>query len=78
MPRPYLRYFIFRKLTCTFPLGVISHVSSHAMGACATSTGVFNNYALVPVNQGDSGGCVSSRMPTASRATDSRTDDVAR
>ena len=21
------------------------------MGACATSTGVFNNYALVPVNQ---------------------------
>src|SRR5690349_12982176 len=23
-----------------------------SMGACATSTGVFNNYALVPVNQG--------------------------
>jgi NADH-quinone oxidoreductase subunit B len=22
-----------------------------SMGACATSTGVFNNYALVPVNQ---------------------------
>ena len=21
------------------------------MGACATSTGVFNNYALIPVNQ---------------------------
>ncbi|MCL4852705.1 MAG: NADH-quinone oxidoreductase subunit B, partial [Bryobacteraceae bacterium] len=22
-----------------------------SMGACATSTGVFNNYALIPVNQ---------------------------
>ena len=36
-----------------------------SMGACATSTGVFNNYALVPVNQVDSGGRLRARLPAA-------------
>jgi NADH-quinone oxidoreductase subunit B len=37
-----------------------------SMGACATSGGVFNNYALAARRQpGDSGGCLCSRMPAA-------------
>ena len=44
-----------------------------SMGACATSGGVFNNYALLQgVNQVVPGGCVCTRLPTAPRATDLR------
>ena len=43
-----------------------------SMGACATSAGVFNNYALVPREPGDPGGCLRSRLPAASRAVDLR------
>ena len=48
-----------------------------SMGACATSTGVFNNYALIPVNQVIPGGCLRPRLPAASRATDLRHHDAA-
>ena len=44
-----------------------------SMGACATSGGVFNNYALAAGREpGGTGGCVCTRMPTPSRATDLR------
>ena len=43
-----------------------------SMGACATSTGVFSNYALVPRESGDPGGRVRARMPSPAGAADLR------
>ena len=44
-----------------------------SMGACATSGGVFQNYALVQsVNQVIPGGCLCPRMPAAAGAVDLR------
>ena len=48
-----------------------------SMGACATSTGVFNNYALDPGQPGDPHRCLRSRLPAAPRAIDLRPDDAA-
>ena len=33
------------------PISVEKSLDTARMGACATSTGVFSNYALIPVNQ---------------------------
>ena len=43
-----------------------------SMGACATSTGVFSNYALVPVNQVIPGRRLRPRLPSAAGAVDLR------
>jgi NADH-quinone oxidoreductase B subunit len=48
-----------------------------SMGACATSTGVFSNYALVPVNQVIPGGRLRARLPSAAGAVDLRHHDAA-
>ena len=48
-----------------------------SMGACATSTGVFNNYALIPGEPGDSDGRFRARLPAASGAVDLRADAAA-
>ncbi len=49
-----------------------------SMGACATSTGVFNNYALIPVNQVIPDRRVRAGLPAASGAADPRADDAAK
>ena len=49
-----------------------------SMGACATSTGVFSNYALIPGEPGDSGGCLCSWMPAPAGAVDLRYYDAAK
>ena len=48
-----------------------------SMGACATSTGVFNNYALDAGEPGDPDRRVCSRMPAAAGAVDLRDHDAA-
>jgi len=50
--------------------------SGYLDGACATSTGVFNNYALVPVNPGHPVDVYVPAAP-ASRAAHPRSDAVA-
>ena len=49
-----------------------------SMGACATSTGVFNNYALIPVNQVVPRRCLRPRLPAAPRTADPRDPYAAR
>ena len=48
-----------------------------SMGACATSTGVFNNYALIPVNQVIPVDVLRAGMPAAAGAIDLRADAAA-
>ncbi len=43
-----------------------------SMGACATSTGVFSNYALIPGEPGDPRGYLRAGLPASARAADLR------
>ena len=46
-----------------------AEMGSISMGVpAATSTGVFNNYALCACQPGDPGGCLRARMPALARA----------